>query len=270
MTGLELRGMVVSLALDYLGCNERDGTHRPIIAMYNTIRPLPRGYAMTYTDPWCAAFPSAIGQELGFGDILLPECSCDAMINLYKAKGRWVEDDGYKPIIGDLVMYDWEDNGIGDNRGSADHVGIIYAVTPTTITVIEGNISDSVDFREIPINGKFIRGYCVPDYEGAGGSVSAEAPATSLAPDSGAEVDSAPTTSVKLQQISYGNKGSCVEAMQILLIGYGFGCGIDGADGEYGEKTGNALRMFQIDRNLEADGICGKETWRALLGVQEG
>lgn len=262
MTGTEKRRLVAETALEYLGCNERDGTHRPIIAMYNTIRPLPRGYAMTYTDPWCAAFPSAIGQELGFGDILLPECSCDAMINLYKAKGRWAEADNHVPQVGDLVMYDWEDSGAGDNRGSADHVGIVYAVNGNKLTIIEGNISDSVDFREISINGKHVRGYCLPDYDGVGGAAKTETPQTVVSA-------SGKTVEINLPQISYGDKGSSVEAMQHLLIGYGFSCGVDGADGEYGAKTKNALLKFQTDRGLDADGVCGKETWRALLGVQE-
>ena len=30
--------------------------------------------------------------------------------------------------------------------------------------IIEGNISNSVAYRALGVNGKYIRGYCLPDY----------------------------------------------------------------------------------------------------------
>lgn len=260
MTGVEKRVLFVETALSYLGCNEADGSHIEIIDIYNGIRPLPRGYLMTHVDPWCAAYVSAMGKDAGLGDIILPECSCDAMINLYKAKGRWHEGDDYSPKPGDIVMYDWEDSGNGDNKGSADHVGIVYASNNGRLTILEGNISDSVDFRELNVNGKYIRGYCLPDFEGSGScSSSSEAEATVIV--------AKPTVELKLPVINYGDKSDAVEAMQQLLMGKGFGVGIDGADGEYGPKTKNALTKFQTDRGLASDGICGKDTWSELLGI---
>ena len=86
------------------------------------------------------------------------------MIDLYKAAGRWQENDAYKPQIGDIVMYDWEDDGAGDNKKQADHVGFVYAVSGTYLSIIEGNISNSVGLRSLAIDGKYIRGYCLPDY----------------------------------------------------------------------------------------------------------
>lgn len=267
MTALELRGMLVITAEDHIGFNEADGSHREIIDAYNKITPLPRGYKMTYSDPWCAAFVSAMGAAAGLGDLILPECSCDAMINLYKAKGLWQEADCFKPKIGDIVMYDWEDSGLGDNRGSADHVGIVYAVGDKKLTIIEGNISNAVGFRELNIDGKYIRGYCLPDYDGAGGALSSGSVGEVKVPTEAAKSQPKATVEVKLPVIYYGDKNNAVEAMQQLLMGKGFGVGIDGADGEYGPKTKNALTKFQTDRGLASDGICGKDTWSELLGI---
>ncbi len=42
-------------------------------------------------------------------------------------------------------------------------------VSGTSITVIEGNYSDSVKRRTISVNGRYIRGYGVPKYGGKGG-----------------------------------------------------------------------------------------------------
>ena len=64
-----------------------------------------------------------------------------------------------------------------------------------------------------------------------------------------------------------GCKGATVKAMQILLIGYGYGCGKYGADGDFGANTDTALRNFQRKYKLEIDGICGEKTWAKLLGM---
>ena len=38
----------------YLGCKEANGSHRKIIDLYNSHKPLARGYAVKYTDAWCS------------------------------------------------------------------------------------------------------------------------------------------------------------------------------------------------------------------------
>lgn len=164
MTENELRNKVVQTAQQYAGCKESDGSHRKIIDGYNAHKPLARGYAVKYTDAWCATFVSFVSILCGITDIMPTECGCGAMLNLYKAKGRWQENDAYRPSPADVIMYDWQDSGIGDNMGNPDHVGIVVSVSGDTIRVIEGNIRDSVDYRNIKVNGKNIRGYCLPDY----------------------------------------------------------------------------------------------------------
>ena len=164
MTEHQLRALVVETAKEYLGCKESDGSHKKIIDLYNSQKPLPVGYKVTYDDAWCATFVSAVAVKLGLTDIILPECSCSRMVALYQKAGRWTENDAYVPNPGDLLMYDWQDNGIGDNTGAPDHVGIVCSVSGNTITVIEGNKSDSVAYRTIQVNGRYIRGYCLPDY----------------------------------------------------------------------------------------------------------
>ncbi len=166
MTEKELRRRLVDTAAAWLGRKESDGSHREIIDIYNAHRPLARGYKVTYTDPWCAAFVSAASIKAGLTDILPTECSCGAMLALYQDMGRWVEEDSYVPAPGDLMMYDWDDDGAGDDRGAPEHVGIVTAVSGTGITVLEGNKGNAVGCRAMTVNGRYIRGYCVPDYAG--------------------------------------------------------------------------------------------------------
>ncbi len=164
MTEQELRARVCRQAEQWLGCRESDGSHRPIIDLYNRIRPLPRDYKMTYDDPWCAAFVSAVGAACDLTDTILPECGCEPMIALYQAAGRWEEADDAAPRPGDLIFYDWEDSGVGDCVGAADHVGLVTENEDDLLTVIEGNLSDAVGRRRIYAGARFIRGYARPDY----------------------------------------------------------------------------------------------------------
>lgn len=78
-------------------------------------------------------------------------------------------------------------------------------------------------------------------------------------------VEEAKTVTVTLNQLSKGSKGSQVKNLQILLIGKGYSCGSSGADGDFGTNTDKALKKFQKDNGLDADGICGKNTWNKLL-----
>lgn len=150
---------VLDTARSWVGKNERDGSHKSIIDLYNTQKPLPRGYPLKYTDDWCAATVSALAVQNHCTDIMPTECSCPKMAAKYRSMGRWREK-GYTPNPGDVIFYDWK-----ANHGDEDHVGIVESVSGTAITTIEGNYHDSVERRHISTAYKYIRGYGLPDYE---------------------------------------------------------------------------------------------------------
>lgn len=158
------RDAVVKQAENWIGCKESDGSHRKIIDTYNAHKPLARGYKVKYTDPWCATFVSAVSIKCGYTDIIPTECGCPNMIQLFKNLGEWKEDDSYKPDPGDVIFYDWQDSGSGDNQGTPDHVGIVEKLSGSTITVIEGNKNNAVGRRTLKVNGRYIRGYGLPKY----------------------------------------------------------------------------------------------------------
>ena len=164
MTEAQLRKTIVDIAKKYVGDKESDGSFKKIIDGYNAHKPLAQGYKVKYTDAWCATFVSFVFIQAGLADIGYTECSCPRMITLYKNKGRWKEDDSYKPQPGDIIMYDWQDTGSGDNQGTADHVGIVESVSGNTMKIIEGNMSEKVGYRTLAVNAKNIRGDCLPNY----------------------------------------------------------------------------------------------------------
>lgn len=156
---------VIALAKSWLGKKESDGSFKVIIDTYNKQNPLPRGYKVQYTDEWCATFISALAVQLNCTSIMPTECSCQKMIDKYKNIGCWIENENRTPNVGDIIFYDWQDNGNGDNQGWSDHVGIVEKVEGKNITIIEGNYNSSVARRTLEVNGRYIRGYAVPKYE---------------------------------------------------------------------------------------------------------
>lgn len=170
MTESQLRNQVVATARSWIGLKESNGSHKTIIDVYNNHKPLAQGYKVKYTDSWCATFISAVMIKSGITDIAPTECSCPRMVALYQKMGRWKENDAYVPSPGDIVMYDWQDSGVGDNTGDPDHVGIVESVSGNVIHVIEGNLNDAVGRRNLSVNGKYIRGFCLPDYASKAGN----------------------------------------------------------------------------------------------------
>lgn len=247
------RTQIVSQMREWVGLNEADGSHKKIIDIYNSQSKLPRGYKLKYTDAWCAGTVAAAAIACKATDIIPIEVSCAKMIEIAKAMGIWVEADNHIPSPGDFVVYDWQDNTAenGDCQGNPDHIGVCEYVVGDSITVIEGNFKNAVGRRLIKVNGKYIRGYIVPEY--------AAEPIKATKKEG--------VCTVELKVLRKGAKGNTVKAMQILLIGYGCYCGGYGADGDFGSGTESAVRDFQRKKGLTPDGICGPKTWAKLLGV---
>lgn len=157
----------VNELLRYVGCNEYNGTHKPIIDMYNTITPLPRGYKVQYSDSWCATFISAIAHKLKMSPMLFPyECSCNRMLIDCKALGILTEDESIIPKVGMIVFYSWSDNGKGDCTLMPNHVGVVCEVFQDTQTfsVVEGNKNNAVGVRKLPFNARYLRAFAMPKY----------------------------------------------------------------------------------------------------------
>lgn len=158
------RQAMVAKMRSWIGKNEADGSFREIIDIYNSHTPRARGYKLQYSDEWCAGTVSAAAIATGNTNAVPLEVSCHYMIEGAKAKGIWVENDSYVPQGGDIILYDWQDSGIGDNTGNPDHVGVVEYTSGGIIHVIEGNNGEKVARRELSVNGRYIRGFIVPKY----------------------------------------------------------------------------------------------------------
>lgn len=244
------RETIVAQARSWIGCKESDDSHKQIIDVYNADKPLPRGFKMGYGNEWCAAFVTACAIKCGATDIIPKECSCNNMIELFKGLGRWEENDAHVPSPGDILFYDWDDKGTGDNTGKVEHVGIVEKVSGNAITVIEGNYKTECKRRVLEVNGRYIRGYGVPKYE---------------------DEPAAASVTVSLPILKKGSKGSYVKLLQHLLTIHGCtdtkGKPLE-IDGSFGSATRYALATFQSREGLTADCVCGAESWGALFKVE--
>ena len=68
------------------------------------------------------------------------------------------------------------------------------------------------------------------------------------------------------QTLKKGNAGEIVVTLQNLLVEKGYVDG-DYVDGDFGPGTDAAVKQFQTDNGLTADGIVGPATWQALCST---
>ena len=172
MTEIELRLNFAAFLLQDAGAIEGGSVHKEVLTYYNSQSKLPRGYKLKIGDAWCAGYVSGKAIQFQLGSYIPLEVSCGKMIEKAKAMGIWEEDDSYDAQIADILLFDWDDDGKGDNTGSADHVGYIIAKRDGYYAVWEGNMGrsgypDHVGVRPVPVNGKHIRGFIKPKYDAA-------------------------------------------------------------------------------------------------------
>lgn len=230
--------------------NQLDGDwgHAEVIRIYNSQNPLPREYKLQQKDPWCAATVTVV--FLLNGCNLFAECSCPAMILKAKEAGIWQESDAYRPQPGDVIMYNWQDSGLGDDGGTADHTGIIIEVDGDWMTIREGNKSGKFGNRKMQVNSRYIRGYITPKFE--------EETGDKLTAGNNWEIRPAETTQKTIPPTIWkGSKGKAVAVWQIIADAI--------PDGDFGAETEKATKIFQQQHGLEVDGIVGAKTWAAGL-----
>lgn len=67
----------------------------------------------------------------------------------------------------------------------------------------------------------------------------------------------------KANTLKLGSKGKTVEVLQRALAGKCYNVVV--IDGDFGSVTDREVRKYQTDNKLFVDGICGPQTWEALM-----
>ena len=165
MNEQQLRQNVADIINSWIGATKGSAKHLEILSIYNSYKPLARGYKVQTNDAYCATTVSAAWIKAGIAAYTGTECGVERFVRIAQDKGIWVENDAYVPKLGDAIVYDWDDSGVGDDKGNGDHIGIVTTPGSATFTVTEGNMSGGkVGTRTMSVNGKYIRGFIAPDY----------------------------------------------------------------------------------------------------------
>lgn len=116
-------------------------------------------YGFSSRVEWCACFVSWCADQCGYIESgVIPKFSlCSAGMEWFESRGQFM-DGSYVPTSGDLIFFDW------GNDGNIDHVGIVESVVDGTVYTMEGNSGDKVVRRDYPIGYEQIEGYGVACY----------------------------------------------------------------------------------------------------------
>ena len=144
---------MINTALKYLGLNVQGKL--ALMDYYNSkVYPLiniKRKYKIQPNDNWCAMFCSVIAHKCNVKNFPY-EVSVYYMTQLAKKSGHFTNDHN-EVTAGDLIIYDWKDDG------TLNHVGIITEITPTHFKVIEGNYNNTVGLRTVKRNNREVYGF---------------------------------------------------------------------------------------------------------------
>lgn len=108
---------------------------------------------------WCACFVSWVAEQCGYLDNgAVPKFSlCSDGVEWFDARGQF-EDGSYVPVAGDIIFFDWEEDG------GVDHVGIVESVANGVVHTIEGNSGNAVKLRNYFLGDSRIYGYGILRY----------------------------------------------------------------------------------------------------------
>ena len=159
------KNRVIRAAANLVGTSTGSAAHQRMVEDYNSVKPLPVGYAVKNTDDWCDVFVTVVFQREGLSYLVGRECGVERHIQIFKKLGIWNEDGTTTPQSGDIITFNW-DKDTQQNDGWADHIGIVERVENGWIHTIEGNSSNGVVRRNTyRVGHGNIRGFARPHYQ---------------------------------------------------------------------------------------------------------
>lgn len=217
--------------------------------------------------PWCdvfvdVAFIECFGLEAAAQLTYQPvggfSAGCAVSASYFQKAGAFV----HSPQPGDQVFF--------YSGGGINHTGIVVRVDGGTVETIEGNSSDSVARRYYSVSDTKIAGYGRPRWD----AVTAEPVSESDTEEVFDELDELDEPdepvheleicTVGIPELQFGDCGAAVAALQAGLKHLGYDP--TWIDGEFGERTHEALKLFQSEYGLEPElGICAEGTWEMLM-----
>ena len=228
------------------------------------------GYVNGARTPWCACFVSWCLDKLGVSCAGIPSSYVPAIQTAAADAGKALSPTD--AIEGDVIIFDWNKNGVGD------HIGFCVANHDGWMDTVEGNVSNSVGNRSRYHSDVLMA--IRPDYDGQAPAPDDDGNVGNLDGETGellVDGDFGPGTIANLQRtlqyyslyqncIVDGSFGSLTaKALQQYLQrkGYYQGCVIDGS---FGGKSVLALQQYTKDLGYYWSVVDGVRQWCILDG----
>lgn len=228
------------------------------------------GYVNGSSTPWCACFVSWCLDKLGVSCAGIPSSYVPAIQTAAADAGKALSPTD--AIEGDVIIFDWNKNGVGD------HIGFCVANHDGWMDTVEGNVSNSVGNRSRYHSDVLMA--IRPDYDGQAPAPDDDGNVGNLDGETGellVDGDFGPITISDLQRtlqyyslyqncIVDGSFGSLTaKALQQYLQrkGYYQGCVIDGS---FGGKSVLALQQYTKDLGYYWSVVNGVRQWCVLDG----
>ncbi|MFI5529175.1 peptidoglycan-binding protein [Kitasatospora sp. NPDC051853] len=203
-------------------------------------------------NPWCDMAVSYWADRSGNAEAVGRFAYCPDHVEFFRDRGQWVDADS-AARRGDVVFYDWDEDGV------ADHVGLVVedSAPGHRLTTVEGNTSPGDGGSQSNGDGCYRRSRPRGSVLGFG-----RPPYGSSSTSAARAADGYPG-----QLIRNGSTGGPVVTVQQALIHHGYGELLEpwGADGDFGDATEQGVCSFQEDRSIEVDGVVGPVTWGHLM-----
>ena len=160
------RDRVLRAAASLVGVRGGTAAHQQLVNDYNSVKPLPVGYAVKTTDDWCDIFVTTVFQREGLSGLIGRECGVERHIQIFKRLGIWNEDGTLhqkqgtsSPLTGIKIPNKTMALPITSEllRASQMESFIPLKETPTTKSVAiptESDMAISVDLQPLAINNK--------------------------------------------------------------------------------------------------------------------
>ena len=197
--------------------------------------------------PWCCAFVWDIFRMCGASDLFYNgqrTAYCPTVLSWAKSNGMVVPFS--QAQYGDLVLFDWNGDGV------ADHIGFVEDLrSDGTLICIEGNTSDA-------------------SHNNGGWVLRRNRYANSVIAIVRIRYPKDEGYMFNVKTIKKGDTGKDVYLLQSLLKGKGWkdqNGKVLKLDKSFGKSTEAALKKYQTKYCPPATGVCDDKTWKKILGV---
>lgn len=233
-----IRDKIVAAAMRCIGLVGGTGTgDDEFIRYYNSL--CGTNFSLSST-PYCAIF---VTYHLRTNDVPTWVCpnfaGCTTVNREFLIPTKFGKNpSSYTPKPADLIFFNWN----GKRNGTFHHVGFVEKVVGNTVYTIEGNSTNStVRHKSYSAGSAYIAGYGALPYE---------------------SIDTLDNPFPVPTLVKNGTTGTAAYWAQFeLKLIQKYNIAIDGA---FGPASVNAAKQFQIANKLDADGVIGAATIKAL------